>query len=64
MSNPADVLMLSAVARFCPDCRAQTVFLPVDDCDGDRCEFCCTSCGAAIVVDPALEVSVTLVRVA
>ncbi|MDX6316871.1 MAG: hypothetical protein QOD35_271 [Nocardioidaceae bacterium] len=64
MSDPADVLMLSAVARYCADCRAQSLFLPVDDCDGDSCEFCCASCGAAIVIDPALEEAVPLVRVA
>jgi hypothetical protein len=64
MSDPADVLMLSAVARFCPDCLDQSLFLPVDDCEGDRCEYCCTSCGAAIVIDPAFEVTVPLGRVA
>jgi hypothetical protein len=64
MSDPADVLMLSAVARFCPDCRGQSLFLPVDDCESDRCEFCCASCGAAIVIDPALEETVPLIRVA
>jgi hypothetical protein len=56
--------MLSAVARYCADCRAQSLFLPVDDCDGDSCEFCCASCGAAIVIDPAMEETLPLVRVA
>jgi hypothetical protein len=64
MSDPADVLMLSAVARFCPDCRHQSLFVPVDDCDGDRCEFCCTSCGAAIMIDPAFVEAASVVRVA
>jgi hypothetical protein len=65
MSDPAEILMLSAVARFCPDCLDQSLFLPVDDeCEGDRCEFCCASCGAAILIDPAFEETVPLVRVA
>jgi hypothetical protein len=66
MSDPADVLMLSAVARFCPDCGHQSLFVPVDDCDcdSDRCEFCCTSCGAAIMVDPAFVEAIPIGRVA
>lgn len=56
--------MLSGVARFCPDCLGQSLFLPVDDCEGDRCEFCCTSCGAAIVIDPAFDEAVPLTHVA
>lgn len=64
MSDPANVLMLSAAARFCPDCLRQSLFVPVDDCDGDRCEFCCTSCGAAIMIDPIFIETVPSVRVA
>jgi hypothetical protein len=64
MSDAAEILMLSGVARFCPDCLDESLFLPVDECEGDHCEFCCTSCGAAILIDPALEVAISLTRVA
>ena len=64
MSDPADVLMLSAAVRFCPDCLRQSLFVPVEECDGDRCEFCCTSCGAAIMIDPIFVETVPSVRVA
>jgi hypothetical protein len=66
MNDPAEVLMLSGVARFCPDCLDHSVFVPVDDCDRDRCEYCCAACGAAIVIDPAVaeQARVPLVRVA
>lgn len=46
--------MLSGVVAFCSECRAETIFVPVD-CEGgalDSCEHCCTACdGAVFLVD-------------
>lgn len=65
MDNAADLLMLSGVVRPCPDCADERIFVPVlEDCDRDACEFCCTSCGAAVLIDPVLEAAVTVRRVA
>jgi len=56
MRNTADLLMLSGVVRLCPDCLEERIFVPVD-CDraAEHCEFCCTTCGAALLVDPLFE---------
>ena len=65
MDNAADLLMLRGVVRPCPDCANDRIFVPVaDDCDRDACEFCCTSCGAAVLIDPVLEVTVSVRQVA
>lgn len=64
MTDPAETLMLSGVARECPDCRGERIFVSVDQCDGDRCEFCCTSCGAAVMIDPVCDDAVITARVA
>ncbi len=64
MNDPAEILMLSGVARDCPDCRDERIFVPVDECDGEGCEFCCTSCGAAVIIDPVCDDAVLTVRVA
>ncbi len=53
--NRADTLMLTAVARECPDCSDERIFVPVDDCGQEACEFCCTACGAALLIDPAFD---------
>ena len=58
--NGSDNLMLSGVAAFCADCGGERIFVPVDaDCaDGppsDTCEFCCTSCDAAVFLLEVLE---------
>ena len=45
-----DILMLSGVVAFCSECRAETIFVPVE-CEGgvfDRCEHCCTACDSAV----------------
>jgi hypothetical protein len=55
MDNAADLLMLRGVVRHCPDCRDDQMFVPVEDCDGGACEFCCTTCGAAILVDATFD---------
>ncbi len=56
--------MLSGVLRVCPDCADERIFMPIDECDGEGCEFCCTSCGAALLVDPAFDYTVFIARVA
>jgi hypothetical protein len=49
MENKSDILMLSGVVALCADCGDERIFVPVDDgCDFDGCEFCCTSCDAAV----------------
>ncbi len=56
--------MLSGIVRACPDCIDERIFVPVSDCDGDGCEFCCTSCGAAVMIDPVCNHTVAAARVA
>ena len=65
MDNAADLLMLQGVARPCPDCVDERIFVPVEeDCGRDACQFCCTSCGAAVVIDPVWDVTVVVTRAA
>jgi hypothetical protein len=55
MNDSADILMLHGVARDCPDCVGERIFVPVDETGLDSCELCCTDCGAAVLADPALD---------
>jgi hypothetical protein len=65
MNDAADLLMLTGVARPCPDCHADRIFVPVDDdCDRSACEYCCTTCGAAMLIDPFFDHSPVITRVA
>lgn len=64
MNDRAETLMLSGIAAACPDCRAERIFMPVEECDGEGCEFCCTSCGAAVMIDPVCDYTVLAARVA
>jgi hypothetical protein len=66
MDTRVEMLLLSGVTRLCPDCGDERIFVPVyaataegptPACDFDGCEFCCTSCGAALLVDPAFDYS-------
>lgn len=53
MDNRADQLLLGSVVSVCGDCLQERIFVPVDaDCDSIACEFCCTVCGAAVLIDP------------
>ncbi len=55
MDNRADLLMVGSVVSGCADCGGERIFVPVDDsCGGGACEFCCTTCGAAILIDPLI----------
>lgn len=56
--------MLSGVVHTCPDCLDDRIFVSIDECDTGGCEFGCTSCGAAVMIDPALDYSVLIKRVA
>jgi hypothetical protein len=55
MNDSADILMLHGVARDCPDCAGERIFVPVDDTGDETSELCCTDCGAALLADPALD---------
>jgi hypothetical protein len=61
MADIADLLMLSGVVRSCPDCHDDRIFLPAgafpaDDAEGGA--YCCTVCGAALLIDPALDAAI------
>jgi hypothetical protein len=55
MNDSADILMLHGVARDCPDCEGERIFLPVDETGRETGELCCTDCGAAVLTDFALD---------
>jgi len=53
MENRVELLLLESVVSACPECGGDRIFVPVDDeCGTGACEFCCTTCEAAIVIDP------------
>ncbi len=53
MDNRVELLLLESVVSACPECGGDRIFVPVDDdCGAGACEFCCTTCEAAIVIDP------------
>jgi hypothetical protein len=55
MNESVDLLVLRGVARPCPDCTEERLFVPTD-CDSGECgEFCCTWCGAALLIDSSSE---------
>jgi len=63
MDNRADLLLLESVVGGCSDCGGERIFVPVDDnCGGGACEFCCTACGAAVLIDP-LSTGIEVIRV-
>ncbi len=66
MENKSDLLMLSGTMAKCPDCGDTTLFVPVDEgCDFVGCEFCCTTCDAAVfLVDVPATSHQVLARVA
>jgi hypothetical protein len=52
-AESADQLVMWGVARECPDCGDDQIFVPVDDDPSgrDTGAYCCATCGAAILVD-------------
>jgi hypothetical protein len=51
MNEPAELLMLTSVVHHCADCGDERVFVAVEI----DAEFACTDCGAAVIIDPALD---------
>ncbi|MBA2443798.1 MAG: hypothetical protein H0V49_00470 [Nocardioidaceae bacterium] len=64
MNDPAETLMKSGVVHTCPDCRGERIFVSIGECADDQCEYCCTCCGAAMMIDPAFDYSAAVQRVA
>jgi hypothetical protein len=62
--NLADILMVSGVSRSCPDCLDVRIFVPADDEHPDTAAYCCTDCGAAVLIDPGFEYDALASRVA
>ncbi len=65
--SAAELLMMSGVVRECPDCDVDQIFMPVDEGsdhphDLSASAYCCTSCGAAILVDLFVEPAAAGVR--
>ena len=58
MAQPDVLLMLSGVSRPCPDCVDDRVFVPADDAE-EPGAYCCTVCGAAVLVDIDAEIADT-----
>ncbi len=53
MEHGVDMLLLKGVARPCPDCAEERRFVPADAERPDVAEYCCTWCGAGLLIDPA-----------
>ena len=52
----SEILMRNGVVAFCADCAGERLFVPVEDgCASDGCEFCCTSCDAAVFLLEVVE---------
>ena len=64
MSTPDETLMLTGIVRMCPDCHEDRILVLVGDCDADGCDYCCTTCGAAVFIDPVCDAAVVAARVA
>jgi uncharacterized protein (DUF983 family) len=53
MHDNVDLLLMRGVARPCPDCAEERLFVPADPETADYGDFCCTWCGAALLIDPS-----------
>ena len=65
MSERADVLMLTGIDWACPDCAQVRIFVAPEGCEEGSAggDFCCTQCGAALLINPFLRTD-TVGRVA
>ena len=54
MDDSVDMLLLKGVARPCPDCAEERLFVPADLDRPDIAEYCCTWCGAGLLIDPSM----------
>lgn len=52
MLNDVDRLLFEGVARPCPDCAEERLFVAAAIERGELSEYCCTWCGAALLIDP------------
>jgi len=48
-SNRGEILMLTGVSAYCPDCGDERILVEVVSEDRGA-EFCCTTCDAAVLV--------------
>jgi hypothetical protein len=56
MKNRSDTLMRSGVLAWCADCGGERIFVSVEEgCEHDGCEFCCTTCDAAVFLLEVLD---------
>ena len=56
MQNKSEMLMLTCVLAFCPECGDEGLFVPVEEgCQVDGCEYCCTRCDAAVFLLEVLD---------
>jgi len=55
MNQPVDLLLLTSVVHPCADCGGERIFVVVEGSAHDSGEYCCTYCGAAVVIDPAVD---------
>jgi hypothetical protein len=55
MNKPADLLLLTSLVHPCADCGDERIFVVVEGSAQDRGEYCCTYCGAAVVIDPTFD---------
>lgn len=55
--EPAELLMLTSVVRPCSDCGDDRVFVAVDP--EQAFEYACADCGAAMLIDPAVDYEAT-----
>lgn len=56
LGSEVDLAILHGVARPCPDCAEERLFVPVTTGDQllDRfADYSCTWCGAALLIDPS-----------
>ena len=58
MLNDAERLLLEGLARPCPDCGEERLFVSADHERGELTEYCCTWCGAALIIDPVWTIRV------
>jgi uncharacterized protein (DUF983 family) len=56
MDHSVDMYLLRGVARPCPDCAEERLFVPADLELGELAEYCCTWCGAGLLIDPSIAV--------
>jgi len=54
MDERVELLLLEGVARPCPDCAEERLFVPAEADRPHIAEYCCTWCGAGLLIDPEI----------